>query len=60
MCKKFFQETKKSKYFMMMLAISYNFRKSDMPRPATGLLHRNFLSWPRNFRIYITFYAEFE
>ena len=30
MCKKFFQETKKSKYFMMVLAIRYNFRKYDM------------------------------
>ena len=30
------------------------------PRPATSLLQRNFLSWPRNFRAYITFYAEFK
>ena len=27
-------------------------------RPPTGLLQRNFLSWPRNFSVYIIFYGE--
>ena len=34
--------------------------KAIMTRPSTSLLHRNFLSWPSNFRIYITFYVEFK
>ena len=40
------------KVFNSMIFINFS-------HPTIGLLHRNFLSWSRKFRIYIIFYGEF-